>query len=247
MGIEELYGIDYKALSRVSRKLNDIPDGVDSLKVLNAIAVELNNWIPRHNTPETMEVLSVITARLSPEGKPLPELVNDFRLILTQKDLAAADDAVGGIVIAFRDALEGLRDFIASKGIDPNYYEDAPEPKPPVEVIAREEMLEPTTVEGAEIQVETPTDPNLEPSLAAQEPPPPETAAPAGYKCEFCGYQYQAPPGKFCDNCGRVLSRINIEKEDDAPEFKKCLKCGHRNGLDARICTNCGELLRDSL
>ena len=65
-------------------------------------------------------------------------------------------------------------------------------------------------------------------------------------KCEFCGMEYQEPPGKFCDRCGRALSRFNVELADtEEVEHKRCLKCGHRNPLDARICSNCGEMLHD--
>jgi len=65
-------------------------------------------------------------------------------------------------------------------------------------------------------------------------------------KCEFCGMEYETHPGKFCDRCGRVLSRINFEPDnEELIEHKKCLKCGHRNSLEARICINCGDLLRE--
>ena len=63
-------------------------------------------------------------------------------------------------------------------------------------------------------------------------------------KCETCGMEYEEPPGKFCERCGRVLERINLELEDDSDsEHQKCNQCGHRNPLDARVCANCGELL----
>jgi rRNA maturation endonuclease Nob1 len=65
------------------------------------------------------------------------------------------------------------------------------------------------------------------------------------FKCEFCGTEYENPPGKFCDACGRVIQRLNLDREPESEEFKKCLKCGHRNKMEARVCWNCGELLRD--
>ena len=65
-------------------------------------------------------------------------------------------------------------------------------------------------------------------------------------KCEFCGMEYETPPGKFCDRCGRVLARFNVEPEnEDVTDFKKCKKCGLRNPLEARVCSNCGELLHE--
>ena len=64
-------------------------------------------------------------------------------------------------------------------------------------------------------------------------------------KCEFCGAEYETPPGKFCDNCGRVLARVHLPKEEDM-QLKQCLKCGHRNAIEERLCVNCGELLRES-
>lgn len=62
-------------------------------------------------------------------------------------------------------------------------------------------------------------------------------------KCEFCGMEYENDPGKFCERCGRVLARMHLEAESDAPDHKTCLKCGHRNAPDATICVNCGDLL----
>jgi len=65
-----------------------------------------------------------------------------------------------------------------------------------------------------------------------------------GIKCEFCGAEYETPPGKFCDNCGRVLARINLEVvEGGESEFQNCPKCGLRNRLEDDICVNCGERL----
>lgn len=62
-------------------------------------------------------------------------------------------------------------------------------------------------------------------------------------KCEFCGMEYENPPGKFCDNCGRVLTRLTLGPMEEEPQLKRCMKCGHRNAADVRICINCGELL----
>ena len=64
-------------------------------------------------------------------------------------------------------------------------------------------------------------------------------------KCETCGMEHETDPGKFCERCGRVLSRFNLELDpvDQEDEFKKCLKCGHRNNKDSDVCTNCGEKL----
>lgn len=65
-------------------------------------------------------------------------------------------------------------------------------------------------------------------------------------RCETCGMEYENPPGKFCERCGRVLSRFNLEIENnDDPAFRRCNKCGHRNSLEARVCQNCGELLHE--
>lgn len=66
-------------------------------------------------------------------------------------------------------------------------------------------------------------------------------------RCEYCGKEYEEDPGKFCDQCGRVLSRFNIETspEDNAVDYKKCMKCGHRNDVEATVCLNCGDRLYD--
>jgi len=62
-------------------------------------------------------------------------------------------------------------------------------------------------------------------------------------RCEFCGAEYEEDPGKFCDKCGRVLSRFNIEipNEEGEQDHVRCTKCGHRNEKDAIMCVNCGE------
>jgi hypothetical protein len=246
MAIADVYQADYEALVRVIRKLDKIPDEIESLKVLNAVAVELKNWLPRHNDAEGLEVLDVIAARLSPEGKPLPALLTDFAQVLAQKNAAAAEDIVGGIKFSFADALEGLRVFLESKGIDPEAYAPPPPPPPPPVAVASEELLEPTAIDTAGAPVATETLPDLEPTAARMnDPAPVAAAAPVSvYKCEFCGYEYQTRPGKFCDNCGRALSRLNLQREEEI-RIKKCLKCGHRNPWEERLCVNCGELLRD--
>jgi ribosomal protein L40E len=64
-----------------------------------------------------------------------------------------------------------------------------------------------------------------------------------GIKCENCGMDHKEDPGKFCERCGRVMDRLNIEPEGDASNFQVCGQCGHRNPLDLKICQNCGELL----
>ena len=67
-----------------------------------------------------------------------------------------------------------------------------------------------------------------------------------GVKCEFCGAEYETPPGKFCDQCGRILARFSIEPEpDNSGESRKCHKCGHGNAMDATICVNCGEMIHE--
>lgn len=62
-------------------------------------------------------------------------------------------------------------------------------------------------------------------------------------RCEFCGKEYETDPGKFCDQCGRVLSRISIEPEAEGADFNRCHKCGCANPLENRVCKNCGDLI----
>ena len=266
MAIADVYKTDYESLSKIIRKLNSLPDDVDSLKVLNALGAELHGWIARHNDLEGAEVLTAVVGRLSPDAKPLPNLLNEFRQILQKNDAAAADEAVGSMKFSFIDALEGLKEFLGARGIDPAPFEPpAVQEAAPAEVIARDEMIETTAVEdaGAPVEVapdellettavpdagapvETEADPELEPTAAPAVEPTPAGAPAAATKCEYCGYVYTSPPGKFCDNCGRVLSRFNIEKDEEIA-LKKCLKCGHRNPMEERLCKNCGELLRDA-
>lgn len=64
------------------------------------------------------------------------------------------------------------------------------------------------------------------------------------YVCEFCKKEYEEWPGKFCDRCGRVMARLNVEPEEEIP-LKRCGKCGHRNEPEKKVCDNCGELLHD--
>ncbi len=60
-------------------------------------------------------------------------------------------------------------------------------------------------------------------------------------KCEFCGKEYDEDPGKFCDQCGRALSRVGFEYEGETGGLVRCKNCGHRNAPDAEVCINCGE------
>lgn len=60
--------------------------------------------------------------------------------------------------------------------------------------------------------------------------------------CEFCGKEYEESPGKFCDQCGRVLARASFTPEVEE-EKNKCMKCGHLNSMDSTICVNCGDRL----
>ncbi|MBN2495222.1 MAG: hypothetical protein JXR96_11560 [Deltaproteobacteria bacterium] len=66
-------------------------------------------------------------------------------------------------------------------------------------------------------------------------------------KCEHCGYEQ--PGGKFCDNCGRMLTRILVEEEpaEEAPVAAalvsiRCHRCGHEQA-GGRICEACGIML----
>jgi len=54
--------------------------------------------------------------------------------------------------------------------------------------------------------------------------------------------EYDEPPGKFCERCGRVLEKMHLEPELEE-EKKKCLKCGHQNPMENKVCDNCGDLL----
>ncbi len=59
-------------------------------------------------------------------------------------------------------------------------------------------------------------------------------------RCEHCGAE-QAE-GKFCDNCGRMLSRVKLKtkKDESKPSERsgRCHQCG-RLSKDP-ICRNCG-------
>jgi ribosomal protein L32 len=67
-------------------------------------------------------------------------------------------------------------------------------------------------------------------------------------KCEHCGHDQ--PSGKFCDSCGRILTRIRHDEPDDAQEDQqagqarvhKCHRCGHEQS-GGRICEGCGMML----
>ena len=67
-------------------------------------------------------------------------------------------------------------------------------------------------------------------------------------RCEHCGHE-QAQ-GRFCDNCGRMLTRIRLEPEDTetaspqrpAPPQVRCSHCGHQQA-GGRLCAQCGMQL----
>ncbi len=64
-------------------------------------------------------------------------------------------------------------------------------------------------------------------------------------KCEHCGHDQAS--GKFCDACGRFLTRIKLEGPKDAgdpvpPAVMKCSKCGHSQ-TSGRICDKCAVSL----
>lgn len=98
-----------------------------------------------------------------------------------------------------------------------------------------ESLLEPTAI--------VLNDAPAEPEPAAQ-PAPTAAPAPASIRCEFCGTVYENPPGKFCDKCGRRLTRVMPAPADESAQAKRCPLCGHQNKLEARVCVNCGQLMR---
>ena len=75
---------------------------------------------------------------------------------------------------------------------------------------------------------------------AAVSPLPPAQAI----RCEFCGTVSENPTGKFCDQCGRRLTRTMNEDRGDSTDAVRCLQCGHRNKPGTRICVECGNLMR---
>lgn len=99
------------------------------------------------------------------------------------------------------------------------------------------DLLEPTAL----VPEETP------PTPAPSAPPAAAAASAPGsqpIRCEFCGTVYEKPPGKFCDQCGRRLARVMSAAMEEPTLTKKCPHCGHQNKLEARICVNCGQLMR---
>ncbi|RME20393.1 MAG: hypothetical protein D6806_16435, partial [Deltaproteobacteria bacterium] len=69
-------------------------------------------------------------------------------------------------------------------------------------------------------------------------------------KCEHCGHDQDA--GKFCDNCGRMLTRVRIAQPgggDGRPsagaagrQGVRCIYCGNVQAA-GRICEKCGMQL----
>ena len=61
-------------------------------------------------------------------------------------------------------------------------------------------------------------------------------------KCEHCGHDQES--GKFCDKCGRFLTRVKLDDPDDGapPAVLKCSKCGSSQ-TSGKICDKCGLLL----
>jgi ribosomal protein L32 len=66
-------------------------------------------------------------------------------------------------------------------------------------------------------------------------------------KCEHCGHEQSS--GRFCDACGRVLTRVIVEAEGggdmqpggSAPRQVKCRYCGHLQA-QGRFCDGCGMM-----
>jgi primosomal protein N' len=66
-------------------------------------------------------------------------------------------------------------------------------------------------------------------------------------KCEHCGHEQAS--GKFCDNCGRFLTRVKLDTGEpetgrlaDQPSELKCSKCGNTQ-TSGRFCDKCGMML----
>ena len=76
------------------------------------------------------------------------------------------------------------------------------------------------------------------------QPAPAPAPAPQPIRCEFCGAVYENPAGKFCDKCGRRLTRTMPAPPGETVLAKRCPVCGHSNKLEARICVDCGQLMR---
>jgi DNA-directed RNA polymerase subunit RPC12/RpoP len=65
-------------------------------------------------------------------------------------------------------------------------------------------------------------------------------------KCEHCGHEQAS--GNFCDACGRKLTRVIVDRDDDqnqkgesAPRRLKCRYCGHTQ-VEGRFCDGCGMM-----
>jgi DNA-directed RNA polymerase subunit RPC12/RpoP len=65
-------------------------------------------------------------------------------------------------------------------------------------------------------------------------------------KCEHCGHDQAS--GTFCDACGRKLTRLIVDTEDEekkpgesAPRQVKCRYCGHTQ-VKGRFCDGCGMM-----
>src|SRR4030042_1451114 len=70
------------------------------------------------------------------------------------------------------------------------------------------------------------------------------------FNCNSCGYAIDDERGKFCPNCGTVVSPIGIPKvkinvkTPVPPTPPTCTKCGLTNtNPEARFCLQCGEYL----
>ena len=97
-----------------------------------------------------------------------------------------------------------------------------------------ESVLEPTAIVANDASAEEP----------AVQPAPAATPALPAIRCEFCGTVYENPASKFCDTCGRRLTRVMPAPVDESAHAKRCPLCGHQNKLEAQICVNCGQLMR---
>ena len=65
-------------------------------------------------------------------------------------------------------------------------------------------------------------------------------------KCERCGHEQAS--GGFCDACGRKMTRIIVDTDDDekqpgdsGPRKVKCRYCGHAQ-VKGRFCDSCGMM-----
>jgi len=76
------------------------------------------------------------------------------------------------------------------------------------------------------------------------QPAPAPAPAPQPIRCEFCGTVDENPAGKFCNTCGRRLTRAMPAPAEGTGPAKRCPLCGHLNKLEVRVCANCGQLMR---